>query len=164
MSSQRLFLVRWRGQQMGPYSVQTIQEKLAANEFGLMHEIQANNTWVTLDRFFQPVRVPQSGPPPTITNLASIVSPKGAGLSTPPALRVPGSTARRSRMLYILLAATGGYAGIHNFYAGAWLRAVLQLSSSLLGILLGIGIFIPWLWAALEMLFMRTDGKGRQFS
>jgi hypothetical protein len=46
------FFVRWRGRQEGPYPVSTIEEKLAANQIGLLHEIFYRDQWVTLRDFF----------------------------------------------------------------------------------------------------------------
>ena len=41
-------LIRWRGRQEGPYSVAAIEQKLAANEIGLLHEVCHNSKWITL--------------------------------------------------------------------------------------------------------------------
>jgi hypothetical protein len=45
------FLVRWRGRQEGPYSVEIIEKKLSANEIGLLHEILHNGQWVTIREY-----------------------------------------------------------------------------------------------------------------
>jgi hypothetical protein len=45
------FLIRWRGRQEGPYSAELIQEKLSANEIGLLHEILHNGRWTTIRDF-----------------------------------------------------------------------------------------------------------------
>jgi ribosomal protein S27E len=45
------FLVRWRGKQEGPYSAELIEEKLSANEIGLLHEILHNGQWITIRDF-----------------------------------------------------------------------------------------------------------------
>jgi hypothetical protein len=42
------FLIRWRGRQEGPYSAELIEEKLSANEIGLLHEILHNGQWITI--------------------------------------------------------------------------------------------------------------------
>jgi hypothetical protein len=42
------FLVRWRGKQEGPYSVEIIEKKLSANEIGLLHEILHKGQWITI--------------------------------------------------------------------------------------------------------------------
>jgi hypothetical protein len=42
------FLVRWRGRQEGPYLASAIEAKLAANEIGLLHEINYEGKWVAI--------------------------------------------------------------------------------------------------------------------
>lgn len=42
------FLVRWHGRQEGPYSTGLIEDKLSANEIGLLHEILHNGEWMTI--------------------------------------------------------------------------------------------------------------------
>src|ERR1039458_999578 len=46
-----MFFVRWRGRQEGPYSAELIEEKLSANEIGLLHEILHNGQWVTIREY-----------------------------------------------------------------------------------------------------------------
>jgi hypothetical protein len=46
------FLLRWRGRQEGPYTPAVIEEKLAANQVGLLHEVLHNGQWVTLRDYF----------------------------------------------------------------------------------------------------------------
>ena len=46
------FLLRWRGRQEGPYTAAVIEEKLAAHQIGLLHEISHNGHWVTLRDYF----------------------------------------------------------------------------------------------------------------
>lgn len=43
--------LRWRGRQQGPWPVAAIEEKLAAGEIGLLHEILVGNRWLTLREF-----------------------------------------------------------------------------------------------------------------
>ena len=44
-------LIRWRGRPEGPYSPAIIEQKLAANEIGLLHEVYHNSQWVTLREY-----------------------------------------------------------------------------------------------------------------
>ncbi len=46
------FVLRWRGRQEGPYTAAVIDEKLAANQIGLLHEVLHNGQWVTLRDYF----------------------------------------------------------------------------------------------------------------
>jgi hypothetical protein len=149
---------------MGPYSAQTIQEKLDTNEFGLMHEILANNAWVTLERFFQPPPAPNDSSAVGRSIDATREPPSAASYSTPPPLRTGFRSSPKSRVVYVLLAAFVGFTGAHNFYAGAWIRGLFQLLLAAAGYRAGCGIFIPWLWAGAEMLLVRRDGKGRRLA
>lgn len=42
------FVVRWRGREQGPFAGEVIERKLAANEMGLLHEVQLNGQWLTI--------------------------------------------------------------------------------------------------------------------
>ncbi len=46
------FLIRWRGRQEGPYTAAVIEEKVASNQIGLLHEVLQNGQWVTLRDYF----------------------------------------------------------------------------------------------------------------
>jgi len=52
-SSEERFMLRWRGQQDGPYSLATIDRKLANNEIGMLHEVQREGLWITLKSFLE---------------------------------------------------------------------------------------------------------------
>ncbi len=43
-----LFHIRWRGRQEGPFTAKVIEEKLASNQIGLLHEISQGGQWVSL--------------------------------------------------------------------------------------------------------------------
>jgi TM2 domain-containing membrane protein YozV len=67
----------------------------------------------------------------------------------------------KSRTAYILLGVFLGGLGIHNFYAGRTVQALVQLLITVLTgwlilPLLGVGI-----WAIVEVCTVKTDGKGR---
>lgn len=49
------YLIRWRGQQTGPYSFEALRERLEEGQIGLMHEIQVDGTWRTVDDFLQSI-------------------------------------------------------------------------------------------------------------
>lgn len=40
-----LFHIRWRGREEGPYTAKVIEEKLASNQIGLLHEISHDGQW-----------------------------------------------------------------------------------------------------------------------
>jgi TM2 domain-containing membrane protein YozV len=45
------YLLRWRGRQIGPYSLQEINRLLDAHQIGLGHEIQQEGQWISLEEF-----------------------------------------------------------------------------------------------------------------
>lgn len=52
MSESQEYTLRWRGRQLGPYSIQEINRKLDEHEIGLGHEIHHQGKWISLEEFF----------------------------------------------------------------------------------------------------------------
>lgn len=68
--------------------------------------------------------------------------------------------AAKSRGVYIILALFFGLLGIHNFYAGRFLRGALQfIITAALGWFV-VGIVITFIWALIDMFTVTTDGAG----
>lgn len=73
---------------------------------------------------------------------------------------------RKSRLAYIVLALLFGGLGVHNFYANRTTVGLCQLviflvSLPLIFVLIGLmTIFIPILWAFLEIIVVDRDGHG----
>lgn len=66
----------------------------------------------------------------------------------------------KSRGVYIILALFFGLLGIHNFYAGRFLRGALQfIVTAALGWFV-VGLVITFIWALLDMFTVTTDGDG----
>ncbi len=65
------FLLRWRGEQLGPYSLAEIENKLRTGELSLSHEIRANDRWTTLRSFLDARAAALSAPMPA--SAASVV-------------------------------------------------------------------------------------------
>ena len=63
---------------------------------------------------------------------------------------------RKSRALYILLALLFGWMGIHNLYAGYYIRAAVQIVI----MLTGYGLLIVEIWALIEIFTVKTDSRG----
>ncbi len=89
--------------------------------------------------------------------LARAPSPEPAPRPVTPAPVPAGS---RRRMVFAFLAVLFGFLGLHNFYARQWLTGMLQLLLSVATFLLGFGIIASWLWAMVEALAVRHDGRG----
>lgn len=45
------FLLRWKGAESGPFSIEEIRELLAAGEISRMHQVQVNGRWKLIDDF-----------------------------------------------------------------------------------------------------------------
>ncbi|HEX4085898.1 MAG TPA: NINE protein [Chthoniobacteraceae bacterium] len=72
-----------------------------------------------------------------------------------------GGHGAKSLALYIVLGLFFGGFGIHNFYAGRYVVAVIQLGLFLLLLLVfPLGVIIS-AWAFAELFLVRTDGFGQ---
>jgi hypothetical protein len=183
MSDSQEYTLRWRGREMGPYSVLEINRQLDEHEIGMAHEILYQDKWITLEEFFAapnmpafPIPPPASLPPaPSLasknvpggaTRLPERSSPLRIKVSldnetrvTSPSAAAAGRHLRpRHRMVFALLAIVAGFVGAHNFYARQWLTGLLQLLLSVATCLMGFGIIASWIWAMCEAVFVRKDG------
>jgi TM2 domain-containing membrane protein YozV len=67
----------------------------------------------------------------------------------------------RKRTSYIMLGALLGAFGAHNFYAGYYKKAGIQLAITLLT--LGFASPMSWLWAVIDICTIDRDVWGVQF-
>jgi len=78
--------------------------------------------------------------------------------------RVVIETSPKSGLWYVVLAWFVGVLGIHNFYAGYFIRGLVQLILTAISWMFG---FIPLLvviaWVFLDMLFVSRDAQGVPF-
>jgi TM2 domain/Prokaryotic RING finger family 1 len=79
-----------------------------------------------------------------------------AGPAEEAAVREP-----RNRTSYILLGALLGAFGAHNFYAGYYKKAGIQLAITVLT--LGFGSPMSWMWAVIDICTIDRDVRGVQF-
>lgn len=178
--SEELYTLRWRGRELGPFSVEEINRQLDDHEIGMGHEILYQDNWIGLEEFFAATRKP---PPPAPKLVAAESVPAITGIPTSKlhTVRAPGPATSRIqvsvsatpapqtksgppsyRMIFAGLAVLLGFSGIHNFYARQWLTGMLQLLLSVATYLMGFGIIASWLWAMGEALFVRRDGNGNE--
>jgi TM2 domain-containing membrane protein YozV len=157
------FQLRWRGRVTGPFTWAEVERKLDAHEIGLLHDLQQNNTWITLGEYLasrgETVRVTPNVPiaaPPTAADLRadSVAAPPSA--AAPRLVRIP------NRWIFIALGLLVGFLGAHDFYAHHWIRGALLLGITALLWALDWGIIWPWLWAIGEIILTKLDGKGRR--
>lgn len=67
----------------------------------------------------------------------------------------------KSGVVYILFAWFFGVVGVHNFYAGFWIRGLIQLILTLTSwLFMYIPLIFVALWAFGELLFQNRDAKG----
>lgn len=70
----------------------------------------------------------------------------------------------KSRGTYVILGILLGMLGIHNFYAGRFMRGALQLAcTTLLGWFV-VGLFITAFWVLIDLFTVSTDGAGDSFA
>lgn len=67
----------------------------------------------------------------------------------------------KNRTTFILLGALLGAFGAHNFYAGYYKRAGIQLAITLLT--LGFGSPMSWMWAVIDICTTERDVQGVRF-
>ena len=84
-----------------------------------------------------------------------------AGYAPRPLALPSGDVARKSRVVFVLLAVLLGAFGGHNFYAGYVKKAVIQLCITLLSCF--AGCFISWIWAIVEACVVDRDDDGMAF-
>jgi hypothetical protein len=180
MNEPSLHRLRWRGQITGPYLEAAIDQQLDDHEIGLHHEIEHEGSWISLEEFLErrararaatlPAREQSAGPNSRAPNewinsqLASVApqhpcSPAPRSIEGNLEAGPPGARPK-SLKLFLLLGLFLGFSGAHNFYAGYWGMALIQLGATLCGWRLGLGIFLPWIWAWLELFIVHTDRRG----
>jgi TM2 domain-containing membrane protein YozV len=67
----------------------------------------------------------------------------------------------KNRSSFIILGALLGALGVHNFYAGYYKKAGIQLAITVLT--LGFGSPMSWMWAVIDICTIDRDSRGVQF-
>ena len=187
MSNAGAFLLRWRGQSSGPFSLAELEQKLDAHAIGMSHEVQWQGQWVTLRDFFAAQKPPTVTAPPAspasaengsnlhlAPRLHSVPAPPSSPDPVPSTLNPHPSTipdqlsaisyqlSRHPRRLlpFAALGLAAGFVGAHNFYAGQWQRGLVQLLLTSVTLALGFGLIATWLWALAEVALVRKDSTG----
>jgi len=83
--------------------------------------------------------------------------------ATPPITTQPAPPGNpKNRMGFMILGALLGPLGAHNWYAGYYKKAAVQLAITLLT--LGFGSPMSWIWAIIDICTVDCDHHGVQFS
>ena len=90
---------------------------------------------------------------------------KGTELLYQKSMRQAGERrATKNGAVYILLAGFLGVTGLHNFYAGFWGRALIQLGLSLTSwLFLFLPLILVVLWVLIEIFLQNKDADGNPF-
>lgn len=172
MTDQGTFHLRWRGRQIGPFTWEEIERRLQENEIGLLHEIQWQGRWLTIEEFIEARaalieaesereeaelrrRAEQSRAAGAEAGHDSSAAPEGTSAEVLP--EIAAELVQRRRWVFALLGVLFGFAGAHNFYAGFHHRGVAQVVCSVVLVLLGLGFLATWIWAWIEVLLVRHD-------
>jgi len=147
------FLVRWRGKQEGPVKMEELERRIAANEIGLLHEIQFEGEWIPLRKFLE-LRAARAEGERLRWEEAErrareeaeremrereirlreerLAEEKRKNDLLEAAVRAQQQSSEqvwgaKSRGIFIILGILLGTLGIHNFYAGHYARGAAQL-------------------------------------
>lgn len=178
MSRPTIYHLRWRGQQSGPFPLDRILAKLDAHEIGTLHEVLIGDRWMTVQDLLDQISPAKPAEDSPSVRMARGAASAGRSIATGEAHPEyttrgrPGiggasprnldrgdkihpfgetHTSARRRRVFAILGLTTGYLGIHNFYAGHFLRGAAQLVLTGLTLWLGFGLIASWLWALVEV-------------
>jgi len=143
----------YRGQQMGPMDLQSVNTALLSGEVGAdaMAWYDGLDAWVPITQV-EGVRLRTAGGTP-LPPLAPPAFYPNVGKQSP-----------KSKIGYILLGVFLGNLGVHNFYAGYIGQGLAQLLISVFLFWTIIAIPIVWIWAIVNVCTIETDALGRPFS
>jgi TM2 domain-containing membrane protein YozV len=68
---------------------------------------------------------------------------------------------KKNRCVYVLLAILLGEIGVHNFYAGYIGRGIAQLLITVFSF--GFLFWVAWIWAVVEAIVVKHDGRSIPF-
>lgn len=160
-------LLRWKGRQSGPFAPDEIHTKLKSSEIGLMHEVEVDGQWMTVEKFLVQTapRPPAPAAPkqekkasalpvevgrpklPAAPFLVPPPPPPSAPLVPPPVPQMPAEhSPPLTRPAHYEPAGGGGPSGETLAYGGFWLRYV---AASIDGVIVSA---ISWAFAAMAIM------------
>ena len=149
--------ISYRGQQMGPMDLQSVNAALSNGVVGAdaMAWYEGLDTWIAISQV-EGVRLGVvTGMPPPLAYPAAYQNIGYPGVGYP---------SDKSKIGYIVLVIFLGTLGIHNFYAGFTGQGLAQLLITVFLFWTVIAVPIVWIWAIVNVCTVDTDALGRPFS
>lgn len=158
MADSKQFHISYRGQQIGPMDLQSVNMALSNGQVGAdaMAWYDGLDAWIPISQV-EGVRLVAAGRPPPLAYPVAYQNVGYPGVG----VHYPGA---KSKIGYIVLGLFLGTLGIHNFYAGYTGRGLAQLLIAVFLFWTIIAIPIVWIWAIVDICTVETDARGRPFS
>ena len=120
------FLLRWKGAESGPFSIEEIRELLAEGDISRMHQVQVNGRWKLLDDFVelsaQPKR-PAEPPEPPPAPRETLVRDSTLADEHSPIFELSAMTRTSGLAIAALIVAACGFIPYVNFVS--WIFALI---------------------------------------
>ena len=120
------FLLRWKGAESGPFSIEEIRELLATGDISRLHQVQVNGRWKLLDDFgeLQPApRNPAEAPERSPTHRDKLVPDSAIAGDDSPLFELSALTRTSGLAIAALIVAMCGFIPYVNFIS--WIFALL---------------------------------------
>lgn len=145
------YLLLIEGNQTGPYSIGQLREQWASGEITgeTLYWREGLAEWKPLEAMADVLEPPPAVPVGFARSAAAAAKPKPS---------------ERSRLSFVIIAILFGGLGLHNFYAGYWGRALLQIALLAVGLAYSGTFGILAIWILVECITVRLDAAGRAMS
>lgn len=118
------FLLRWKGTESGPFSIEEIRELLAAGDISRLHQVQVNGRWKLLDDFTELQAAPRNHEPEhSPTHRENLVPDSAIASDDTPLFELSAMTRTSSLAITALIVAVCGFIPYVNFIS--WIFALL---------------------------------------
>lgn len=118
------FLLRWKGAESGPFSIEEIRELLAAGDISRLHQVQVNGRWKLLDDFGELQTAPQiQEPEHSPAHRENLVPDSAIASDDTPLFELSALTRTSGLAIAALIVAMCGFIPYVNFIS--WIFALL---------------------------------------
>ena len=120
------FLLRWKGAESGPFSIEEIRELLAAGEISRVHQVQVNGRWKLLDDFAElsaPPQRPAERSEPSTAPRETLVRDSTLADEQSPIFELSAMTRTSGLAIAALIVAACGFIPYVNFVS--WIFALI---------------------------------------